>query len=45
MAYRKPQVLAKSPAKKSFVAGCPTNTYLERGCDTRNTSCMIGHAW
>ena len=27
MAYKKPQMVAKSSAKKSYVAGCPTNTY------------------
>ena len=26
MAYKKPEVVAKSEAKQSFVAGCPTNT-------------------
>lgn len=26
MAYKKPQIVAKSAAKQSFVAGCPTNT-------------------
>ena len=25
MAYKKPEVVAKSEAKQSFVAGCPTN--------------------
>ena len=25
MAYKKPQMVAKSVAKKSYVAGCPTN--------------------
>ena len=24
MAYKKPQIVAKSAAKQSFVAGCPT---------------------
>lgn len=27
MAYKKPEIVAKSAAKQSFVAGCPTNTY------------------
>lgn len=27
MAYKKPEIIAKSAAKQSFVAGCPTNTY------------------
>ena len=26
MAYKKPQIVAKSASKQSFVAGCPTNT-------------------
>ena len=26
MAYKKPKVVAKSAPKRSFVAGCPTNT-------------------
>ncbi len=26
MAYKKPEVVAKSEAKQSFVAGCPTKT-------------------
>ncbi len=25
MAYKKPQIVAKSAAKQSFVAGCPAN--------------------
>ena len=33
MAYKKPQIVAKSAAKQTFVAGCPTNSnkdWLER---------------
>jgi len=26
MAYKKPEVVAKSEAKQSFAAGCPTNS-------------------
>ena len=26
MAYKKPKIVAKSAAKQSFAAGCPTNT-------------------
>jgi len=43
MAYKKPQMVAKSVAKKSYVAGCPemtSNTYW--GCDVgTGTSCEI----
>ena len=42
MAYKKPQMVAKSSAKKSYVAGCPTGTFLQWGCATCNTSCMMG---
>lgn len=31
MAYKKPQMVAKSVAKKSYVAGCPTNSRTEDG--------------
>ncbi len=45
MAYKKPEIVAKSPAKQSFVAGCPTNSTAESctktksGCEYRK--CMI----
>ncbi len=32
--YRKPRMVAKSPAKKSYVAGCPSWTEPEAGCGT-----------
>lgn len=43
MAYKKPQMVAKSSAKKSYVAGCPsqlsnTNNYV---C-TYNSRCEVG---
>ena len=41
MAYKKPQMVAKSSAKKSYVAGCPTNT-VKSGCDFWNKTCMGG---
>ena len=42
MAYMKPEVIAKSEAKESFVAGCPEKT-CGIGCHTSyNTSCMRG---
>ena len=43
MAYKKPQMVAKSSAKKSYVAGCPEVTpwYGDR-CTSCNTCCMCG---
>ena len=42
MAYKKPQIVAKSVAKKSYVAGCPTNTPYAINCSPYNTACMCG---
>lgn len=47
MAYKKPQIVAKSAAKQSFVAGCPekvwgTGTNISGACGQRNERCMIG---
>ncbi|MCI6590895.1 MAG: hypothetical protein MSB12_07425 [Lentisphaeraceae bacterium] len=42
MAYQKPEVVAKSAAKESFVAGCPVETVLFTYCNTDNTRCMCG---
>ncbi len=46
MAYKKPQIVAKSAAKQSFVAGCPVKDTsgsctkaTNGGCEYR--SCMI----
>ena len=46
MAYKKPQMIAKSSAKKSYVAGCPVKTaYSGYGCDPGyGTSCEIKRA-
>ena len=41
MAYKKPQMVAKSSAKKSYVAGCPSNTLVWNGCHSSNSSCLI----
>lgn len=41
MAYKKPQIVAKSAAKQSFVAGCPEKTPIS-GCSGHNTRCMCG---
>ena len=40
MAYKKPQMVAKSSAKKSYVAGCPANSGATC-CSAYNTSCEI----
>ncbi|MCI5779446.1 MAG: hypothetical protein MR051_06500 [Lentisphaeria bacterium] len=42
MAYKKPQMVAKSSAKKSYVAGCPTRTPERHYCSNLNISCMCG---
>ena len=43
MAYKKPQMVAKSTAKKSYVAGCPAKTGADgMGCGGYNTSCETG---
>jgi len=45
MAYKKPQIVAKSAAKQSFVAGCPTsNVPRTLGCENPVTrgSCQQG---
>ena len=43
MAYKKPQIVAKAVAKKSYVAGCPEKTPNNGDiCSSINTSCMCG---
>lgn len=42
MAYQKPEVVAKSAAKESFVAGCPEKSPVGPRCSTSNTRCMCG---
>ncbi len=42
MAYKKPQIVAKASAKKSYVAGCPEKTPESRSCFPHNTACMCG---
>lgn len=39
MAYKKPEIVAKSAAKLSFVAGCPAN-YHPSGCNVVNSKCQ-----
>ena len=43
MAYKKPQIVAKSAAQQSMVAGCPVNKPANGGnCSNLNTRCMCG---
>ncbi len=43
MAYKKPQIVAKSAAKQSFVAGCPEKMPVHAtSCTPGNTRCMCG---
>jgi len=42
MAYKKPQMVAKASAKKSYVAGCPEKTQEFVSCAHQNSSCMCG---
>lgn len=43
MAYKKPQIVAKSAAKQSFVAGCPEVTCFVPGkCSSLNAKCFQG---
>lgn len=46
MAYKKPQIVAKSEPKQSYVAGCPENRVVSVACVTRggNSSCYMGPA-
>ena len=39
MAYKKPQIVAKSAAKQIFVAGCPTNKCRCYGTDAESKRC------
>ena len=39
MAYKKPQVVAKSAPKQSFVAGCGVNIPVHNHCHTQNSKC------
>ena len=40
--YQKPQIVAKSDAKKSYVAGCPAIREWVNGCNALNSSCNMG---
>ena len=39
MAYKKPQIVAKSAAKQSFVAGCPTK--VDKGGPVSRKQCQL----
>ena len=41
MAYKKPQIIAKSDAKQSYVAGCPTKTSAGYCCGLVNHNCQV----
>lgn len=41
MSYKKPEIVAKSEAKQSFVAGCPEKVPT-RSCFSGNIKCMCG---
>ena len=42
MAYKKPEVIAKSEAKQSFVGGCPAEKLSGSGCNPWSKKCMVG---
>ena len=42
MAYKKPQVVAKSAPKQSYVAGCPLKDVAAPRCSYSNSRCMCG---
>ncbi len=39
MAYQKPQIIAKSAAKQSFVAGCPAKNTNAASCNKGKDGC------
>ena len=42
MAYKKPQIIAKSEPKQTYVAGCPTNSVNQSDvCGRYSINCMI----
>ena len=42
MAYKKPQIIAKSEAQQSYVAGCPTYEIKAANCSYNNYQCDCG---
>lgn len=41
MAYKKPQIVAKSAAKQTFVAGCPEYKRSNMSCSPNNVPCHM----
>lgn len=41
MAYKKPQIIAKSEPKQTYVAGCGTNNSSGYTCGSINYSCQV----
>lgn len=41
MAYKKPQIIAKSEAKQSFVAGCGLKDSMSYNCGSVNYNCQV----
>ena len=41
MKYKKPQIVAQSAPKTSYVANCPPKTFYDGYCSS-NRSCMCG---
>ena len=42
MAYKKPQIVAKSAAKQQYVAGCPALKVYGTGCCPTVNRCFCG---
>lgn len=42
MSYKKPQIVAESKEKDSYVAGCPEKEVVFSTCASSNTRCMCG---
>ena len=41
MAYKKPQIIAKSEPKQTYVAGCPTKDSSSYSCGMVNYNCQV----
>ena len=42
MAYKKPQIVAKSATKQNFVGTCPAKTMKVTNCSSSNYTCDCG---
>ena len=42
MAYKKPQIVAKSAPKQNFVGPCPAYSYYPSKCNSSNAKCHAG---